>query len=119
MKWLLTLLAVFAMTASAADISGNWKATADGPQGAMERTFTFKVEGNKLTGETNSSMMGKSTITDGKIDGDNVTFTITIKFQDQEMKMNYKGKVTGNEIHFSVESPMGGNPIEWQAKKVS
>ena len=119
MKWFLCLIAVFASVASAADISGNWKATADLGGNAIERTFTFKVDGAKLTGETTSSMMGKSTLTDGKVDGDNVTFTITVKFQDQEMKLNYKGKVSGNEIHFTVENPAGGNTIEWQAKKVS
>ena len=119
MKWVLTLYAAFAFTASAADITGNWKATAEGPQGSMERTFTFKQDGTKLTGETNSSFVGKSTIADGKVDGDSVTFTITIKFQDQEMKLNYKGKVSGNEIHFTVENPAGGNTIEWQAKKVN
>src|SRR5215472_14362769 len=109
MKWMLVLLAFCAFTISAADISGTWKATAEGPNGAMERTFVFKVDGNKVTGETTSSMMGKSTITDGKVDGDNVTFTITVKFQDNEMKLNYKGKVNGNEIHFTVENPAGGN----------
>jgi hypothetical protein len=118
-KWLLILTAAFALTASAADVSGTWKATAEGPNGSMERTFVFKVDGNKLTGETTSSMVGKSTITDGKVDGDNVTFTIDVKFQDNEMKLNYKGKVTGNEIHFTVESPQGGQAIEWHAKKVS
>jgi hypothetical protein len=88
MKRILYLMAVFALALSAADISGNWKATADFGNGPMERTFTFKVDGNKLTGETNSSMMGKSEIADGKVDGDNVTFTITVKFQDNEMKLN-------------------------------
>jgi hypothetical protein len=48
-----------------------------------------------------------------------VTFTIDVKFQDNEMKLNYKGKVSGNEIHFTVESPQGGQAIEWHAKKVS
>ena len=119
MKYVLVLLAVFALTASAADISGNWKATAEGPNGPMKRTFVFKVEGTKLTGETTSSFLGKSTITDGKVEGDVVTFTITAKFQDQEMKLNYKGKVNGNEIKFTVESPAGGQAIEWNAKKVS
>jgi hypothetical protein len=65
-----------------------------------------------------SSMFGKSTITDGKIDGDNVSFTITVKLQDNEMKLNYKGKVTGKEIKFTVENPMGGQTLEWLAKKV-
>jgi hypothetical protein len=119
---LLVLLATLAVTAAAADISGNWKATAEGgPAGPMERTFTFKVEGAKVTGETTSSIMGKSPITDGKIEGDNVTFTITVKFQDNEMKLNYKGKILNDkEIKFTVESPAaGGQVIEWNAKKVS
>ena len=44
MKWLPALVALFAFSALAADISGNWKATAEGPNGAMERTFTFKQD---------------------------------------------------------------------------
>ena len=120
MKRLLVLLALAALAAFAADISGNWKATAEGPNGSMERTFAFKQDGAKLTGETTSSMMGKSTITDGKVEGDTVTFTITGRFGDNEMKLNYKGKISGNEIKFTVENPAGGgNAIEWLAKKVS
>ncbi len=121
MKWLLVLMAVFAITASAADITGNWKATADMGNGPMERTFTFKQDGAKLTGETESQMMGKSAITDGKVEGDSVTFTITLNFGDQPMKLNYKGKIVSAEnIKFTVESPMGGGgqTIVWDAKKV-
>jgi hypothetical protein len=121
MKWLLILLAVFAITASAADISGNWKATAEGPNGAMERTFTFKVDGNKVTGETTSSMLGKSTIEDGKIEGDNVTFSITADFGGNQMKITYKGKVSsdGKEIKFTSETSQGGQSFQWLAKKTS
>jgi hypothetical protein len=119
MKRLLLLLVVFAVSALAADIVGTWKATAEGPNGSMERTFVFQVDGNKLTGETTSSMVGKSTITDGQVDGDNLSFTITVKFQDNEMKLSYKGKVTGNEIHFTTEVAGGGQTLEWHGKKVS
>src|SRR5215471_20530754 len=94
MKILFALLTVFALTALAADISGKWKATAEGPQGQMERTFTFKVDGNKVTGESTSNMMGKSAISDGKIEGDTVSFVLTGKFGDQEVKLNYKGKIS-------------------------
>ena len=120
MKRILCMMAVFAMALAAADISGNWKATADLGNGPMERTFTFKVDGSKVTGETNSSMMGKSEIADGKVDGDTVTFTITVKFQDNEMKLNYKGKVNGggDGIKFTVDGVQGGQTIVWDAKKV-
>ena len=59
---------------------------------AIERTFNFKVDGSKLTGETESEMMGKATITDGKIEGDNVSFTINANFQGNEMKLRTRGK---------------------------
>ncbi len=117
MKRFLALMALLAIPAMAADITGTWKATAEGPNGTMERTFVFKVDGNKLTGETISSMFGKSAITDGKIEGDTFSFTITLKFQDNEMKLNYKGKVEGEQIKMTVESPMGGQTINWTAKK--
>jgi len=119
MKWAFMLLAALAITAAAADISGNWKATAEGPNGAMERTFTFKVDGNKVTGESTSSMMGKSEISEGKIEGDTVTFVLTGKFGDQEVKLNYKGKISGNEIKFTSEMAGGGGgqAIQWTAKK--
>ena len=118
MKWLPVAFVLFAFTALAADISGNWKATAEGPNGAMERTFVLKQEGAKVTGETVSTFTGKSTITDGKVDGDTVTFTIMAKLGDQEVKLNYKGKIAGNEIKFTSQMADGGNaPIEWTAKK--
>ena len=117
MRRLLILIAALSAAALASDISGNWKATADGPNGAMERTFVFKVDGNKVTGETTSSLMGKSTITDGKVEGDTVTFTITAKLQDNEMKLTYTGKIKDNEIVFQSSAGGGGQSIEWHAKK--
>ena len=120
MKWLPVLLALCAFSALAADISGNWKATAEGPNGPMERTFTFKQDGNKVTGETTSTFTGKSTITDGKVDGDTVTFTIQAKFGDQEVTLSYKGKIAASEIQFTAEMAGGGGggtPIQWVAKK--
>src|ERR1051326_496407 len=103
MTRLLLWMILLTLVALAADISGNWKATAEGPNGTMERTFVFKLEGTKVTGETTSSMMGKSVISDGKMDGDTVTFTLTGNIGGNEMKLNYKGKVSGNEIHFTSE----------------
>ncbi len=120
MKWILALMAAFALTVSAADINGNWKATAEGPNGAMERTFVFRVEGNKVTGESTSTMMGKSAITEGKVEGDTMTFTLAGKFGDQEVKLNYTGKIAGSEIKFTSEMAGGGGggaPIQWIAKK--
>jgi hypothetical protein len=117
MKLLLILLAVFAVTASAADISGNWNGTAEGPQGALQRTFTFHQEGSKLTGETNSQFTGKSVINDGKVEGDAISFSITANIQGNEIKLSYKGKISGDTI--KLTSNFGDQTIEWTLKKAS
>jgi len=120
MRWLLlAAAALFTLTASAADISGTWKGTADTPVGKIERTFVFKVNGNKLTGETTSQMTGTSQITDGKIDGDKVTFTLNMNVQGQDFKLTYTGKITGDEIAFHVESADGQLTLDYTVKKVS
>ena len=117
-RFILTLM-LFTMAAFAADIAGTWKGTAEGPQGALERSFVFKVDGTKLTGETTSQMLGKSTITDGKIDGDNISFSITASMQGNELKLTYKGKVTGSELELTSEMSggPGGQAITWHLKK--
>ena len=81
MKTLMMFLSLFAMTLSAADITGTWKATWEGPNGTIKRTFVFKQDGTKLTGKTISDRWGKSTIESGKIEGDDLTFTTTVTFE--------------------------------------
>ncbi len=119
MKWLLVLMTLFALAASAADVSGTWKGSADTPNGKVERTFVFKVDGDKLSGETTSDMFGKSAIENGKVEGDNISFTITVNYQGNEGKVNYKGKVDGDQIKFTVDVPALGQTIEYTAKRVS
>jgi len=114
-KLILAIASILA--AMAADAAGEWKATAEGPNGAMERTLSLKVDGAKLTGETVRSFIRKWVIEEGKIDGDTFTFVITAKIQDNEMKIGYKGEVTGKNT-MTLTSEVGGNSIEWTATRV-
>jgi len=114
-KLLLLLTSMLAVMAS--DIAGEWKASAEGPNGTMERTLSLKVDGAKLTGETVSSFVGKSVIENGKVEGDSFSFTITAKFQDNEMKINYKGKVTGKDTLTMTSEFGGGDPIQWKGAR--
>lgn len=116
---MLLLTAAFAMSAWAADINGKWKGPVDGPNGPVERTFLFKVDGTKLTGETESPRLGKSTIEDGKVVGDDISFNITASFQGNEVKRSYKGKIMGDTINLSVEiGGAGGLPVQITLKKL-
>ena len=112
----LCVLLLAALSAFAADVAGNWKASAEGPNGAMERTFSFKVDGEKLTGETVSSFAGKSEIREGAVKGDSVSFVITIDIQGNRMEVAYKGKLTGKD-EMKLTAEVQGNTIEWAAKR--
>ena len=67
---------VLAVSAFAADVTGKWKASFEGPQGPLDLMFTFKTEGDKVTG-TVASPMGDLPLSDIKIDGDQITFTVS------------------------------------------
>jgi autotransporter translocation and assembly factor TamB len=98
----LSLLACLMVTSAlAADVSGKWTAQMPGRQGnTMEVTFNFKADGNTLTG-TVSNPRGEAEIKDGKIDGDNISFTQTFDRGGNSMTIVYKGKVNGDTIEFT------------------
>jgi hypothetical protein len=90
--------------ALAADISGKWTATIKTPIGDMNYTFDFKVEGAKLTGKAVMSMGGESSesvLSEGSVKGDEISFVETLKVQGQELRCEYKGKISGDEIRAS------------------
>ena len=117
MKRLLLSAFFFVICAAGADISGTWKATAETQNGTIERTFVFKQEGEKLTGETSSERTGKSELKDGRVEGNKVSFNVTINFQGNDVRINYTGTVAGDEIRFRAEAAEGGFGIDYTAKK--
>ena len=110
----LVLMTVF--SAAAADVSGNWTAMVPGRGGdPMKTDFTFKVNGDQLTGTT-SGPQGDVPIKDGKVSGDTITFTQEVNFGGNDVKLIYKGKVSGDEIKFTRERE-GGQAREFTAKR--
>jgi hypothetical protein len=111
-----------AMLACAAKggVDGKWIAQLPAREGqTRETTFNFKTEGNKLTG-TVSGRGGDNPISDGQVNADEISFTVTASFRDNEVKLLYKGKVTGDEIHFTRNREGGDQPpLEFIAKRAS
>jgi hypothetical protein len=118
MKWLLVLMMGLALTASAADVAGTWKASVETPNGTFESTFVFKVDGTKLSG-TVTGPMGEAAISDGKVEEDAVSFSVVRSRDGQEFKLGYKGKVKGNEMMLTLTVPGMDQGFEMTAKKVS
>ena len=83
---------------AAADISGTWTAKFDAPIGEQNYTYEFAVKGSVLTGKATCAM-GESAITEGKVDGDMVSF---VEMLDGQIRVEYTGKiVSADEIQFS------------------
>jgi hypothetical protein len=94
------LLAV--VPASAADITGTWKASFETQIGQQNYTYTFVVKDAVLTGKIQSEMGGATDIIDGKVEGDKVSFVEVFKFQDMEIRITYSGQVaSADEIKFT------------------
>jgi hypothetical protein len=111
-RFFLAILAL-SLAAFAVDVSGKWTAQVPGRQGqTRETTFTFKADGDKLTG-TMTGMQGEQPISDGKISGSTITFVR----ESQRGKQTFTGTIAGDEIKFKRAMEQG-EPQEFVAKRV-
>jgi hypothetical protein len=94
------LAVVVCIAAIAADFNGTWTAAIDTQVGVQNYTYTFKVEGEKLTGKT-KSQFGESDITEGVVKGDDISFVENLNYEGMPLRITYKGKISGDEIKFT------------------
>jgi hypothetical protein len=96
------VIAMLVMSAAglAADITGTWTASFDTQIGVQNYTYTFKVEGNKLTGRV-KSQYSDGEISEGTINGDDISFVENLTFEGMPLRIVYKGKISGDEIKLS------------------
>jgi hypothetical protein len=97
------------VTLLAADFNGKWTATVESPRGTQTLTFDLHVDGAKLTG-TVTTPRGEVTISDGKIDGDNISFAQVMNRDGNEFKIVYTGKAVGDTIKFTRQA--GDRPAQ-------
>ena len=100
----LSILVLFVCSVAvfAADFNGTWNAAIDTQVGVQNYTFTFKVEGEKLTGKAKSAFANAETeITEGVVKGDDISFVENLVYEGMPLKIVYKGKISGDEIKFS------------------
>jgi hypothetical protein len=124
-----TLLLVVALAAFAADVTGKWTFEQAGRGGGGTPTvvtLNLKSAGAALTGTMSrpgrDGAAMESPISDGKIDGDNISFTTSQTMGDMTMKTEYKGTVAGSEIKLKVtRAGRDGTPTttEVTAKKAT
>lgn len=97
------LMVVLALAAvRAADPSGRWTATFPTDIGEQQYTFEFVVKGTALTGTVKGNLTGESPVTEGKVDGDRITFVENTSFMEMPLRITYSGTMTSaDEIQFT------------------
>ena len=113
------VIAASAAVLIAADFDGVWTAAIETQVGVQNYTFTFKVDGAKLTGKAKSAFANAETeITEGVVKGDDISFVENLVYEGMPLRITYKGKISGAEIKFKREGGQG-QPREFTAKKAN
>jgi hypothetical protein len=113
------LIALTALTLGmsfAADIDGKWTGQVEGRNGPQPQTIMLKSSGNALTGSVQGGRGGPVEISNGTIDGNNVSFTVNREFGQNKITQEYKGAISGGELKLTVSGGRG-EPREVTFKK--
>jgi hypothetical protein len=119
MKVLAALVMGFVLLAAAPalahDVDGKWTGTVSTPMGDIPVAYEFKADGATLTGSTTGPDGGQVPIKDGKVEGNSISFGVSLDFGGMPLELTYKGVVSGGEIKITGE--FAGMPFEFTVKK--
>jgi len=88
-------------------IDGKWEITINSPMGAQKATLELKAEGATLSG-TQTAMQGTQPVTNGKIDGNSLTWSASIT-SPMPMTLDFAGTVDGDKLTGSVKAGAFGS----------
>jgi hypothetical protein len=128
------ILLIAALAAMAADaVTGKWRMEQAGFGGGPTRvsTFDLKADGDKLTGTLTQPGFGPpgdappppttTPISNGKVNGNNISFDVTMDFGGNSFTLKYDCAITGSDMALKITVPgfQGGDPrvMEATAKK--
>ncbi len=108
-----------AAPAVAQDLTGEWELTSQTQRGAMTMTLDLVQDGETLTGTI--TMLGggrrggggggggrEVEITDGKVDGNSFSFTMTLEMRGNSFTQSYSGTWEGDEMEGQIQGGRGG-----------
>jgi hypothetical protein len=116
MRCTLALAALTLWVSFAADIDGKWTAQIQGRNGPQTQTLMLKASGNTLTGTIQGGRGGPVEISNGTVDGDNISFSVVREFRDNKITQQYKGTVSGGELKLTESGGRRG-PVDITYKK--
>ena len=109
---------VAGLVALAADASGTWTYQTEGRRGPQTVTLNLKASDDTLTGSVSGGRGGAVEISDGKVNGDDISFSVVREFNGSQITTKYSGKLSGDTLNLTIEGPRG-DPRTVTAKRSS
>ena len=112
-------IAVFILAAAsclASDADGKWIGAIKTPNGPIPVSFDLTTDGNNVTGST-TGPQGEVKITNGKLEGSLLSFSLSFDVAGTKMTIRYKGIVQKDQINMSLS--FGDEPTEFVVKRIN
>lgn len=104
------------------DITGTWEITWEGMRGTTTSVFTFQQDGDTFTGTAQIETMGRAggrgagqmrevPVTGGKIEGDKITFSVTIGMGPRALTPIYTATVSGGTMEGTMKTARRESPF--------
>ena len=93
-------------------VDGTYNIEVETPMGTRPSKLTLKSNGGSLSG-THSSEMGEQSFQDGTVNGDEFAFSVTMSSPMGEMKLDFRGTVSGDTVSGQVQAgAFGSSPFK-------
>lgn len=108
--------------AKSSKLDGTWKWSFTMPDGGkVEPKAKLKAEGDSLSGTSSFRTGFAAPIQDGKVAGDDISWTVVREQSGRKVTTHYKGKLHGDTIKGTIQSDWNGDArsYPWEAKRMS
>ncbi len=117
----LTALALSAVPTAAQELTGRWEISSETQRGTQNMTLDLEQDGSALTGTVTLTLGGRPgggggsgggartiEISDGMVDGESFSFTMTLSLGDRSIAQAYSGTFEGDAMKGTIEGGRGG-----------
>ena len=116
------VLAIAPAPVSAQNLAGVWEITRETGRGTIVQTLTLAVEGSTVTGNLEFEFGGGGgggggggpqsfPVSDGTVNGNQFSFTVTLSFGDQSFDQMYSGTIDGETLMGTIRGGRGDQPF--------
>ena len=111
----LVAAAAFTATPVTGQLAGTWEVTTQGGRGGPQTSaLVLTQDGETLTGTMMFNLPEQAggpqelEVSNGTVDGNSFSFTVTLSLQGNSIDLNYSGTVDGDEMTGTRGGPRGG-----------